>query len=71
MESKGAKSRRGGRYCVADVPNNQSCKSTAYTEGITMHPFPSDPVIRPKTSKGFRRAHQQVCRIGRIVHGTF
>ena len=38
--------RRGGRYCVAGTPNQQSCKNTSFTPGIRMHQFPSDPSVR-------------------------
>ena len=26
--------KRGGRYCVAGTPNQESCKNTSYTPGI-------------------------------------
>ena len=51
----GKTKRRGGRYCVAGAPNLQSCKNTTFTEGITMHQFPSDPVIRGKWVKFVQR----------------
>ena len=54
MESK-AKYRKGGRYCVAGGPNNQSCKNSSYTEGITMHQFPIDQIIRRKWVKFVQR----------------
>ena len=38
--------RRGGRYCVAGAPNEQSCKNTTFTPGVTMHQFPANPVLR-------------------------
>jgi len=34
--------KKGGRYCVAGAPNNQSCKNNSYTPGVTMHQFPLD-----------------------------
>ena len=43
--------RRGGRYCVAGAPNNESCKNTMFTPGIKMHQFPRDPVVRAKWVK--------------------
>lgn len=55
MDAKVVKRRRGGRYCVAGGPNNQSCKNTSYTEGIRMHQFPTDPVIRGKWVKFVQR----------------
>ena len=33
---------RGGSYCVAGDPGNISCTNGAYTEGISMHKFPSE-----------------------------
>ena len=40
--------RRGGRFCVAGAPNQQSCKNTTFTPGVTMHQFPANPVLREK-----------------------
>jgi len=34
--------RRGGRYCVAGGPNNQSCKNSSNTQNISFHKFPKD-----------------------------
>ena len=31
--------RRGGRYCVAGAPNNQSFQNTLFSPGITMSPI--------------------------------
>jgi hypothetical protein len=45
MDANVVKRRRGGRYCAAGGPNNQSSKNTSYTEGIRMHQFPTDPVM--------------------------
>ena len=53
MESKMKK--RGGRYCVAGAPNKQSCQNTSYTDGIRMHQFPTDPVVRAKWVKFVQR----------------
>jgi len=56
MADRGKKAmRRGGRYCVAGTPNKQSCKNTSYTPGISMHQFPSDPIIRAKWVKFVQR----------------
>ena len=52
------KVRRGGRYCVAGAPNNQSCTNSSNTPGIRMHQFPSDPVVRDKWVK-FVRKHRR------------
>ena len=49
------KKKRGGRFCVAGAPNQQSCKNTSYSPGITMHQFPSDPVLRRKWVKFVQR----------------
>lgn len=38
--------RKGGRRCVAGCPNKTSCSNNSYTEGITMHQFPTNPVVR-------------------------
>ena len=35
------KQRRGGRYCVAGGANGVSCNNSQFTEGISMHAFPS------------------------------
>lgn len=47
MADKG-KVKRGGRYCVAGGPNKTSCKNLSYTEGVSMHYFPSADDIRQK-----------------------
>ena len=47
--------RRGGRYCVAGAPNNQSCRNTSYTPGVRMHQFPADPLVRAKWIKFVQR----------------
>lgn len=39
---KKKKKHRGGSYCVAGGPGNISCTNGAYTEGISMHKFPSE-----------------------------
>ena len=43
---KGALAKSGGFYCVAGGPNQQSCKNSTSTEGISMHAFPSDKETR-------------------------
>ena len=47
--------RRGGRYCVAGAPNNQSFQNTLFSPGITMHQFPTDAVLREKWIKFVQR----------------
>ena len=48
MTEKKKPVRKGGRYCVAGVPNNQSCVNISYTPGISMHQFPVDRAVREK-----------------------
>ena len=50
-------SKRGGKYCVAGGPNNISCQNTSYTEGVSIHYFPTDPVFRQKWTR-FVRIHR-------------
>ena len=50
-----SKRKRGGRYCVAGAPNKRSCKNNSYTDGISMHQFPTDPVVRNKWVKFVQR----------------
>ena len=53
---KGRKqSERGGRYCIAGAPNDQSCKNNSHTPGIRMHQFPTDPILRGKWIQFVRR----------------
>jgi len=47
--------KKGGRYCVAGAPNNQSCKNNSYTPGVTMHQFPLDVNTREKWVKFVQR----------------
>lgn len=49
------KSKHGGLYCVAGGPNQLSCKNTSYTEGVSMHVFPSNPVTKRKWTSFVRR----------------
>ena len=51
--------RRGGRHCVAGAPNNQSCQNTTFSPGITMHQFPTDPVLRDKWVKFVQRHRRE------------
>lgn len=44
-EEKKDKQRRG-RYYVAGVCNKESCQNTSFTDGVRMHQFPTDPVVR-------------------------
>ena len=48
-------SRRGGRYCVAGGPNTTSCTNTSYTEGVSMHYFPSDDIVKQAWVRFVRR----------------
>lgn len=47
--------RRGGKYCVAGLPNNVSCTNTSYTVGISMHRCPKNPETRQKWVKFVRK----------------
>ena len=47
--------KRGGRYCVAGAPNQQSCKNSNKTPGIRMHQFPTYLSIRAKWVQFIRR----------------
>ena len=38
--------KKGGIYCVAGGPNQQNCRNTSYTPGITMHQFPKDEKLQ-------------------------
>ena len=44
-----------GKYCVAGGPGNVSCTNNSRTEGISMHMFPRDDVIRKKWVRFVRR----------------
>ena len=48
--------RKGGRYCVASAPNDQSCENNSHTPGIRMHQFPTDPILKGKWIQFVRRA---------------
>jgi hypothetical protein len=47
--------KRGGRYCVAGAPNDVSCTNSTFTNGIRMHQFPSNPVVRRQWVKFVQR----------------
>ena len=47
--------KRGGRYCVAGTPNQQSCQNSNKTPGIRMHQFPANPAVRVKWVQFVRR----------------
>ena len=47
--------KRGGRYCVAGAPNDVSCTNSTFTNGIRMHQFPSNPVVRRQWVKCVQR----------------
>ena len=70
MAEKKKPVRKGGRYCVAGAPNNQSCTNTNYTPGISMYQFPVDRAVREKWLKfvqrhrvDFQRADFKACLI--------
>ena len=46
---------KGGRYCVAGSPSQQSCRNNSYTSGITMHQFPTDKKLRQEWARSVRR----------------
>ena len=48
----------GGQSCVAGAPNNESCTNNQHTEGISLHRFPKDPVVR-KQWVNFVRRHRK------------
>lgn len=51
------KRRVSGKFCVAGGPGNISCNNTSSTEGISMHTFPSDDILKRKWTK-FVRKHR-------------
>ena len=42
-------------YCCAGLPNKQSCKHNSQMPGISMHPFPEEPVVRRQWTQFVRR----------------
>ena len=54
-EKKGKSS--GGRRCVAGAPNKTTCRNGSYTEGVSVHQFPSDPVVRAQWVRFVQRHH--------------
>ena len=51
------KRRVSGMFCVPGGPGNISCNNTSLTEGISMHTFPSDDIVKRKWTK-FVRKHR-------------
>ena len=51
------KRRVSGKFCVAGGPGNISCNNTSLTEGISMHTFPSNDIVKRKWTK-FVRKHR-------------
>ena len=59
MEDSGSTRKKTGRgYCVAGAPNKTSCKNSSNTDGISIHQFPKDLVVRKKWVK-----FVQTCRV--------
>ena len=54
-EAKKQRKRSSGKYCVAGGPGNVSCRNNSKTEGIAMHMFPQEDVIRDKWVRFVRR----------------
>ena len=54
-EAIGTKVKRGGKYCIAGAPKGISCQNTSYTNGISMHKFPSQEETRRRWVKFVRR----------------
>ena len=42
LPSCSAPKRKGGKYCAAGGPSGVSCNNGQFTEGISMHKFPSE-----------------------------
>ena len=63
--------RRGGRYCVAGDPNNQSFQNTLFSPGITMHQFPTDAVLREKLIKFVQRHRKDFNPEGKYTSAHF
>ena len=71
------KATRGGRYRLAAVPNDASCKNTSYSPGIYMHQFPVNVETRQKWArlvqrhrndfKDFRRDTHKLCLLYKMV----
>ena len=51
------KRRVSGKFCVAGGPGNISCNNSSLTEGISMHTFPSDYIVKRKSTR-FVRKHR-------------
>ena len=52
---KKAKREPRGRYCVAVLHIQQSCRNTSFTPGVRMYQFASDPAVRAKWVQFVRR----------------
>lgn len=52
---KTSKQRHCKVFCVAGGPNQRSCTNNGDTPGISMHRFPTDPLIRQQWVKFVRR----------------
>ena len=50
-----AKGKSLGKYCVAGGPGNVSCRNNSKTEGILMHRFHSDSLVRAKWTSFVQR----------------
>lgn len=51
------KRRVSGKFCVAGGKGNISCNNTSLTQGISMHGFPSDNILKRKWTQ-FVRKHR-------------
>ena len=60
--------RRRGRFCVAGGPNQQNCKNTTFTPGVTMHQFPANPVLREKWIKFVQRHRHDFHEPSNMLH---
>ena len=52
---KSGASTRGGKYCVAGLPNGISCTNCSRTPGVSMHRFPKKPALRRLWTQFVRR----------------
>ena len=52
------KVKRGGQYCVAGLPNGESCTNSSLTPGISMHRFPSKNLDLRRQWIRFVRRHR-------------
>lgn len=74
-ESERKVPKSGGRYCVAGLPNNESCKNNTYTPRISMHTFPLDPGLRAQWVKYVKKHRvdfgEPVSKFGTLWNGFF